>query len=106
MCSSDCDDGSTTAAGCEDQAFDIDDVDEDMSAIRSFTTKTCDCFLQIYRKGRLNPWLPNANFADYLIGQGDVIQRECSTNLPYTTSASTPVDDRAAGKLAHLQRSL
>ncbi|RYP41199.1 hypothetical protein DL767_001203 [Monosporascus sp. MG133] len=92
MCFSDGDDNSTVAPECADPGFDVDEVDDDMSAIRNLYDRDLycsDCFLQIYRKRLLNPWLPNANFTDYLIDQFDDIQRECSTSLPYTTSAST-----------------
>ncbi|GKT43585.1 lysM domain-containing protein [Colletotrichum spaethianum] len=84
MCFSNGDDNSTVAPECADPGFDVDEVDDDMSAIRNLYEKDL-----IYRKRLLNPWLPNANFTDYLIDRFDGIQRVCSTSLPYTTSAST-----------------
>ncbi|KAK8102996.1 hypothetical protein PG984_016142 [Apiospora sp. TS-2023a] len=92
MCFSNGDDNSTVAPECADPGFDVGAVDDDMSAIKNLYSKDLycsDCFLQIYRKRLLNPWLPKANFTDYLIEQFDDIQRDCSTSLPYTTSAST-----------------
>lgn len=37
----------------------------------------------------MNPWLPVSNFTDYLIGEFDDLQSNCSTTLPFSTSAST-----------------
>ncbi|KAJ6103890.1 hypothetical protein N7486_004112 [Penicillium sp. IBT 16267x] len=48
-----------------------------------------ECFLKLYRQRLLDPWLPVTNFTDYLIDQFDLVQTNCSTTLPYTTSAST-----------------
>jgi hypothetical protein len=55
-----------------------------------FAKQYCsECFLQLYRQRLLDPWLVQSNFTDYLIGQFDNLQSNCSTSLPYTTSAST-----------------
>ncbi|KAK0716844.1 hypothetical protein B0T26DRAFT_646015, partial [Lasiosphaeria miniovina] len=92
MCFSDGDNNSTVAPQCWDPNFDLDEIDSDMAAIRNLYGKDLycsECFLQLYCKRLLNPWLPVSNFTDYLIGQFDDLQSNCSTTLPYSTSAST-----------------
>lgn len=48
-----------------------------------------ECFMKMWRQRLLSPFLPISNFTDYLIEQFNSIQSDCSTTMPYTTSAST-----------------
>ncbi|KDN72120.1 hypothetical protein CSUB01_11859 [Colletotrichum sublineola] len=92
MCFSDGDDNSTVAPQCSDPEFDLNEVNSNMAAIKNLYDKELycsDCFLQLYRKRLLNPWLSVNNFTDYLIDEFDDLQINCSTTLPYRTSAST-----------------
>jgi hypothetical protein len=45
--------------------------------------------MKLWRQRLLSPFLPVSNFTDYLIDQFEVMQQNCSTSMPYTTSAST-----------------
>ncbi|GIJ86398.1 hypothetical protein Asppvi_005286 [Aspergillus pseudoviridinutans] len=92
MCFTDGDDNSTVAPQCADPDFDIGAISDDMSALTNIYDKELfcnECFLNLYRQRLLDPWLPVSNFTDYLIDQFDLVQTNCSTTLPYSTSAST-----------------
>ncbi|OBT40136.1 hypothetical protein VE00_09960 [Pseudogymnoascus sp. WSF 3629] len=92
MCFPDGDDNSTVASQCDDPDFDVGDISDEMSALTNIYDEELfcnECFLKLYRQRLLDPWLPVTNFTDYLIDQFDLVQTNCSTTLPYTTSAST-----------------
>ncbi|KGO42419.1 hypothetical protein PEX1_056720 [Penicillium expansum] len=92
MCFTNGDDNSTVALQCADPDFDIGDISDDMAALTNLYDKELfcnECFLNLYRQRLLDPWLPVTNFTDYLIDQFDLVQANCSTTLPYSTSAST-----------------
>lgn len=92
MCFSNGDDNSTVALQCADPDFDVNDITSDMAAMTNIYDPELfcnECFLELYRQRLLNPWLPISNFTDYLIDQFDLIQGNCSTTLPYSTSSST-----------------
>ncbi|KAJ6004708.1 hypothetical protein N7540_013077 [Penicillium herquei] len=92
MCFPDGNDNSTVASQCDDPDFDIGDISDEMSALTNIYDEELfcnECFLKLYRQRLLDPWLPVTNFTDYLIDQFDLVQTNCSTTLPYTTSAST-----------------
>ncbi|KAF9250461.1 hypothetical protein DTO013E5_5510 [Penicillium roqueforti] len=92
MCFADGDDNSTVAPECADPDFDVGDISDDMSALTNIYEEKLfcnECFLNLYRQRLLNPWLPVTNFTDYLVDQFNLVQTNCSTTLPYSTSAST-----------------
>ncbi|CAI7594905.1 unnamed protein product [Penicillium glandicola] len=92
MCFPDGDDNSTVPSQCDDPDFDVSDIDDEMAALTNIYDEELycnECFLKLYRQRLVDPWLPVTNFTDYLIDQFDLVQTNCSTTLPYTTSAST-----------------
>ncbi len=92
MCFPDDDDDSWVAPECADPGFNLDTITDDMAKMTNLYSEELfcsECFLKLYRQRLLNPWLPNSNFTDYLIEQFDTIQENCSTTLPYVTSAAT-----------------
>ncbi|KAJ5853015.1 hypothetical protein N7534_005558 [Penicillium rubens] len=77
---------------CNDEDFDIQSITADMQAMTNLYNPSMfcsECFLELYRLRLLDPWLASTNFTDYLIGQFDSVQQNCSTTLPYTMSSST-----------------
>ncbi|KAM0699779.1 hypothetical protein Q7P36_000415 [Cladosporium allicinum] len=77
---------------CNDEDFDIQSITADMQAMTNLYNSSMfcsECFLELYRLRLLDPWLASTNFTDYLIGQFDSVQQNCSTTLPYTMSSST-----------------
>ncbi|KAH8665152.1 hypothetical protein BGZ60DRAFT_470790 [Tricladium varicosporioides] len=77
---------------CNDPNFDISDISDEMSSLTNLYDKTLycsECYLKLLRQRMLDPWLAKSNFTNYLITQFDKLQKNCSTTLPYTTSAST-----------------
>jgi hypothetical protein len=95
---------------CSDPDFSIQEVSADMAAIpnlydadlvslKSQNIETCvdvetrqycsECFMKLWRQRLLSPFLPVSNFTDYLVNQFEDMQQNCSTSMPYTTSAST-----------------
>ncbi|KAJ6133732.1 hypothetical protein N7523_000054 [Penicillium sp. IBT 18751x] len=77
---------------CNEEDFDIQSITADMQAMTNLYNSSMfcsECFLELYRLRLLDPWLASTNFTDYLIGQFDSVQKNCSTTLPYTTSSST-----------------
>lgn len=77
---------------CNSGNFSVTDISPEMSAMKNLYDESLlcnECFLELYRQRLLDPWLVQGNFTDYLVDQFDDIQTNCSTTLPYTTSAST-----------------
>lgn len=52
--------------------------------------KLCnECFIKMWRQRLLSPFLPNSTFTSYLLDSYKLIQQNCFTSLPVTTSSST-----------------
>ncbi|KAJ6019714.1 hypothetical protein N7522_001781 [Penicillium canescens] len=87
-----CSDESDSPAICNQTSFDLDSITSEMQAMTNLYNSSffcSECFLELYRKRLLDPWLTPTNFTGYLIDQFDNLQQNCSTSLPYATSSST-----------------
>ncbi|KAF7137081.1 hypothetical protein CNMCM5793_006969 [Aspergillus hiratsukae] len=77
---------------CNQTGFDLDSVTPEMQAMTNLYNSSffcSECFLELYQKQLLDPWLTPTNFTGYLIDQFNDLQQNYSTSLPYTTSSST-----------------
>jgi hypothetical protein len=77
---------------CDDEDFDVDDVDPALQSITDLYDKSLycnECFLKVWRQRLLSPFLTSGDWTQFRIDQFDSLQNDCSTSMPYTTSKQT-----------------
>ncbi|KAK6449891.1 hypothetical protein FP744_10006141 [Trichoderma asperellum] len=77
---------------CNNATFDTTDVTSDMMAVTNLYPNDLlcnECFIKMWRQRLLNPFIQDGDSSAYLLDQYNLIQENCSTSLPVTTSSST-----------------
>ncbi|RDW92669.1 hypothetical protein BP5796_02063 [Coleophoma crateriformis] len=77
---------------CQDSTWTPANVSASMSSVVNLYNSSLycsECFLLMWKQRLLSPHLVVSEFTDYLIEQFEDLQGNCSTSMPYTTSAAT-----------------
>jgi len=77
---------------CDQEDFEVEQLDPTLQTITNLYSSSllCDeCFLKIWRQRLLSPFVIAGNWTQYRVNQFDAMQKNCSTSLPYSTSAAT-----------------
>ncbi|KAF2472769.1 uncharacterized protein BDR25DRAFT_220067, partial [Lindgomyces ingoldianus] len=77
---------------CNDPDFDIDQINPSLQTITGLYSSSLycnECFLKLWRQRLLSPFLVPGNWTKYRMDQFETLQKNCSTSMPYSTSAST-----------------
>ncbi|KUL81901.1 hypothetical protein ZTR_09536 [Talaromyces verruculosus] len=75
---------------CFDGNFTLSEItpaQELLSNLYNQSMLCSDCFVKMMYQRLVNPYLPDADFSDYLVQQFDDIQQVCSTSMALTTRA-------------------
>ena len=77
---------------CNQDGFDINSLDPTLQSVTGLYSRDLycsECFLKVWRQKLTSPFLINGTWTDYRIEQFAKLQSQCSTSMPYTTSAAT-----------------
>lgn len=77
---------------CSDPSWTPANISASMSAVTNLYNSSLycsECFLLMWKQRLLSPHLADSDFTAYLIEQFEDLQGNCSTTMPYTTSAAT-----------------
>ncbi|PON25458.1 LysM domain-containing protein [Trichoderma gamsii] len=86
------DDSSDNPPECSNATFDTTQVTADMMAVTNLYPNDLlcnECFIKMWRQRLLDPFIQEGDSSAYLLDQYNLIQKNCSTSLPVTTSSST-----------------
>jgi hypothetical protein len=94
---------------CDDPDFDPDVIDPALQSVVGLYEPDlyCDeCFLKVWRQRLLSPFRVDGNWTQYRVDAFEELQRNCSVNMPYTTSdyslyVGTPITTPSATSTAN-----